>query len=197
MPTGLTHGVHDGKDDLRIYLWRVASQFFHHGEIDPIAKLRGELVSSFDHRSLEEAKVEMAKLRETTDEEFGAERARRHEGILRDDERSAKQKEVVRVRYEAMKAKVEAWTLPTPLLEGLKRLALKQLDESIEWDCRVRKDAPEVRQTPKEARAEAIQRGEESLARTGEDRLPHGVPHGVGGVRRSEADRVTRPDDTT
>jgi hypothetical protein len=176
MPSGLTHGVYEGKDDLRTYLWRIASQFFHHGEIDPVNKLRQEMTESFEHRSLEEAKVELQKLRETSDKDYAKQRAERRRECYKDSEESKRQKAQVRAHYEAMRAQVEAWELPSSLHEGVKALALKQLEESEKWDCTVYEDpglAAEKEASPKALRAEAIKRAEERLDRQKEYLADH------------------------
>jgi hypothetical protein len=45
----------------------------------------------------------------------------------------------LKARYEAMLAKVEAWTPPTEEHEGLKKFMIEQLTSSIEHDCRTSK----------------------------------------------------------
>lgn len=50
------------------------------------------------------------------------------------DEIEAKRK-AMKQRYEAMLAEAEAWTPPTPDHQGLKDFMVKQLTESIDFDC--------------------------------------------------------------
>ncbi len=69
-----------------------------------------------------------------------------------------RQTAIERARYEAMIAKVEAWTPPTPDHDGLKKFMLDQLRESVEWDCGGfggSGPAP-TRQTEAEWKAEAL-----------------------------------------
>jgi hypothetical protein len=49
--------------------------------------------------------------------------------------------DVVRERYEAMIAKVEAWVPPSPDHQELKAWMLRRLRESLDWDCRPRPPA--------------------------------------------------------
>jgi hypothetical protein len=47
------------------------------------------------------------------------------------------EKEALRTKYEAMLAQVQAWPVPTPDHVGLKDFMVTQIEQSIEWDCKV------------------------------------------------------------
>jgi hypothetical protein len=59
--------------------------------------------------------------------EFSAAMARHHE---RANERAA-----LKEKYQAMLNEAKAWTPPTPDHQGLKDFMVKQIEESIKWDC--------------------------------------------------------------
>lgn len=50
-------------------------------------------------------------------------------------EESSKQKDILRRRYNAMLLKVIKWTPPTPEHESLRKFMIKQIHDSLEWDC--------------------------------------------------------------
>lgn len=57
------------------------------------------------------------------------------EGYEKEIKEESAKKEVLRKRYNAMLLKVVKWTPPTPEHEGLRDFMIKQLHDSIEWDC--------------------------------------------------------------
>lgn len=48
----------------------------------------------------------------------------------------------LRDKYETMLQKVESWQPPTPDHTKLKEFMVKQLNESIEWDCNYERETP-------------------------------------------------------
>lgn len=57
------------------------------------------------------------------------------EGYRKEQEESSKQKDILRQRYNAMLLKVVNWTPPTSEHESLREFMIKQIHDSIEWDC--------------------------------------------------------------
>lgn len=53
----------------------------------------------------------------------------------KEQEESSRQKDILRRRYSAMLLKVVNWTPPTPEHESLREFMIKQIHDSIEWDC--------------------------------------------------------------
>lgn len=54
----------------------------------------------------------------------------------KNEEDERKSRAIQRKRYEAMLAKVRKWEPPTSEHENLKEFMIRQLEESIDWDCR-------------------------------------------------------------
>lgn len=57
------------------------------------------------------------------------------ESNIKDHEKSNKKKDVLRRRYNAMLLKVVKWNPPTPEHVNLKEFMIKQIHDSIKWDC--------------------------------------------------------------
>lgn len=140
MPTGYTADVADGKvADFPTFALRCARAFGALIEMrdapmnapipdefepstyyaDQIAKLEQELAELCDLTPLQAADRQMAEYQEA----------------IRGWRQRRKDRDERRVRYEKMRADVQAWTPPTPEHEGMKAFMLEQLDESIKWDC--------------------------------------------------------------
>lgn len=167
MPTGYTAPVQDGRvTNARDYLMDIARGFggFIHQRDDPHAPLKLPEVEDSDHvDALREAQEELAELRAMTPDEVAkAIDDEREKAIARKAEREETAR-IQRERYGAMIEQVEAWQPPTPDHEGVKEFALKQLAESIEFDCRVSDyyDVPAT--TPQKWLAERIARAERDI----------------------------------
>lgn len=61
--------------------------------------------------------------------------------------KSISDKETLKMKYNEMLIKVHAWVAPTDEHDGLKDFMVKQITESIDWDCKVYGEKP----TPKNA----------------------------------------------
>ncbi len=107
-------------------------------------------------KSEADARAQLLKLERMTPDEFNREaRAERDAGMKSWQERRERRK-AERVRYESMIAKVEAWTPPSAEHVGLKEFMVKQLRESIEFDCSEKYDDPPKFRTGEEWRVEKI-----------------------------------------
>lgn len=94
--------------------------------------------SDYHQKKIEEATALIAKLdgmdgeevETLASEDFDAEMKRYTDRIAKDRD--------LRGKYEAMLGQVQAWTPPTKDHEGFKTFMVKQLQESIEFDCNER-----------------------------------------------------------
>lgn len=85
--------------------------------------------------------------------------------------RMIKQSNDIRAKYEAMLAQVQAWTPPTPDHEGFKEFMVKQLTESIDFDCNAdfyEKEAP-VLLTASDWKQQKIARAQRDIERHREE----------------------------
>jgi hypothetical protein len=91
---------------------------------------------------LRDAKNELARLEWLTPDQAALEAAAAYDKAAADNDRYRADKAALRVKYEAMREKARAWTPPTPDHQGLKDFMIKQITESIEFDCTSYMDAP-------------------------------------------------------
>jgi len=95
---------------------------------------RKETIDPYHEKALASAKAELRKLEAMTIEQ--AKVLRDAEARERDAQRrlSAERSSKLRLRYEGMRTKVEAWAPPSPEHENLKRVMLEQLEQD-RIDC--------------------------------------------------------------
>lgn len=140
MPSAYTTPILEGSDTLDAYLWRIARGFGACLEQrdEPLSSptiLRYEVSPDYED-GLRKAERALERWRALSDDERRAEydthvaRRRRELHAERTD-----RAQTTRSRYLAMREQVEAWEPPTPDHEGLKEMALRQIDESLEWDA--------------------------------------------------------------
>lgn len=140
MPTGYTAPVQDGKiTEFRDFALQCARAFGALVEMrdEPMdAPIPEELKPSRYHdEAVVEAKAELAALERMSASACEALAEKHYQRYVREAEAFVKRQAQVRQRYEAMLAKVEAWTAPTRDHEGLKKFMADQLTESIRFDC--------------------------------------------------------------
>lgn len=148
MPTGITSDIYDGKDlTLRGYLLRVGRSMSYSimqrdSPLDEPPK-RSE-PSRYHAEALAKAEARVEELLGMLEEQAAPLAAEAHEQAMAryEHERAANQE--LRERYEKMIAAVEGWT-PDPLVAQTKEYALKQLRESLDFDCGYRSSPPQRR----------------------------------------------------
>jgi len=136
MPTGYTADVSNGTTtSLRSFAIRCARAFgaLAHMRDFPIDTPIDVQRNGYD-AELREAEAHLEMMREVSDKWIESSIERRHLEALEFEERYHRNVTVVRARYEAMLEKVTAWDAP-PQLRDLREFMLKQIRESIEWDC--------------------------------------------------------------
>lgn len=167
MPTGYTHGVQTGAitkfDD---FAWQCARAF---GALvllrdDMDAPIPEEFQPSDYHaKAIEAARAELVRLEAMTPEDANAEARRLYEQSAREYEGRVERKAAERHRYEAMLDKVRAWVPPSSDHVGMKDFMIKQLVESIDFDCNGTYDGRMKFQTGDEWRASAIKEARRSV----------------------------------
>jgi len=175
MSTGYTYAVKDGKvTELKDFAMQCARAFGACITMrdDPIdAEIPNAFEpSDFHAKSLAAAQARLADLRTMSDREIArAVDADYEKAVEYWRERMAKRK-AERERYEAMIAKVEAWTPPTDEHVGLKNFMLEQLRDSLDFDCGTSSfDKMPVRQTEAAWHAAQVAGAERRIARDAEE----------------------------
>lgn len=140
MPTGYTHRVQTGEvTEFRDFAMACARAFgacITMRDDSADAPIPDEFKpSNYFRKSLDKALAHYHKVAAMTTaeavESLAEHNAEQAKGRTSWEERNADYKR----RYEAMLAKVEAWTPPTADHEELKRFMVSQLTESIKFDC--------------------------------------------------------------
>lgn len=147
MPTGYTADVQSGKiTDFQTFALRCARAFGALIELrdEPSdAPIPSKLGRSDHHsKALREAAGRLQALKSMS--AAGAQRAANEANKEAEaaHERRVAEKKMQRDRYEAMLAKVSAWTPPSADHVDLRDFMLQQLRESIDFDCGGRDEAP-------------------------------------------------------
>lgn len=109
---------------------------------------------------VESARAGLAAAEARTHDDWVRETAEANQRRLTEYEESLRDSAVVAARYEAMKAKVEAWSPPTPEHAGLKKYMLEQIQDSTRYSGPGERPVP---QTADERRAMVLGMRESSL----------------------------------
>lgn len=140
MPTGYTADVQDGTvtefSEFAMQCARAFGALITMRDEPSDAPIPQEFApSNYNAERLVEAQRDLARLEAMTESEQKAAADAANAAAFKswDDRESTKAEQ--RARYEAMIQKVEAWEPPTADHNELKRFMLRQLRESIEFDC--------------------------------------------------------------
>jgi hypothetical protein len=120
--------------------------------------------SAYYDTSLAEARERLTRLLALTPDEAEDEALRAHLNAEEARAKYAREKEALRLKYEAMLADVEAWRPPTPDHQGLKNFMREQITESIRFDCGESAREGATKQAGAEWLAAAIADAERSVA---------------------------------
>lgn len=167
MPTGYTAEVSNGTTtSLCAFAIRCARAFgalAHMRDCPSDTPINVPQRNGYD-AELRDAEAHLATMRDVSDKWIESLIERRHLEALEFEERYHRNVTVVRARYEAMLEKVTSWDAP-PQLRDLREFMLKQIRESIAWDCPAPRPVriPE-RPTVAAFRAKEIAAAEERLA---------------------------------
>jgi hypothetical protein len=140
MPTGYTADVQSGKvtefPDFAMQCARAFGALIMMRDDPADAPIPEFQPSDYHSKALATAEADVARLSAMTAEQAQTEADAEHAKAVRQNNEWNAEKAACRERYEAMILKVDAWTPPTPDHNGLKEFMLKQLRESIDFDCR-------------------------------------------------------------
>lgn len=137
MPTGYTAGVADGSvTEFEPFIWQLARG------MGALVTMRDDHwdapvpeafePSAYSADRLAELRTERERLYALSDAEAQAEADQEHSAYLAARGKYFADNAARRDRYEAMIAKVKAWTAAP---EGIKEFALEQLERGLEFDC--------------------------------------------------------------
>lgn len=148
MPSGYTAPVQEGKvTEFREFAFSCARAFgalitMREDPSDAPIPERFEPDTKYHDGELARARKTLNEVEGMPADECEREAAAQHRHALEDRRKRKAEKDVVRQRYEAMLAKVEAWEPPSPDHIEMKNFMAKQLRDSIEWDCIVYGEEP-------------------------------------------------------
>jgi len=105
------------------------------------------VASDYNLKRLEETRVELNRIAEWSTEDIAREAEKEFQERLNSHNKYAHEKVDLRNKYNAMLARVVAWTPPTKEHEGLKDFMLQQIRDSIKWDC-IESEPPKLLSLP-------------------------------------------------
>lgn len=143
MPTGLTSKIYEGEDiTFKEFAILCARQFgaLVHMRDEPLdAPIRKREPETYYLKQLEKAKKDLANFlaNPPTEDSLAKEWEEKVEKMKKEDAETNKNHQELKARYEAMLKQVRAWNPPTIEHVNLKNFMIKQLNESILFDCSV------------------------------------------------------------
>lgn len=181
MPTGYTCSVQSGETtefaDFAMTCARAFGACISMRDSPSDAEIPSEFKPSSHHKErLAESRAELAKILAMTDREIAAAAEADYAEQVDAHRARALRRQTEKARYEAMLAKVAAWTPPTSEHIGLKDFMLEQLRSSIDHDCDGSYDAAPVLKTEWQWKENALER----------------VERGIGYHTKSDAEEVER-----
>lgn len=139
MPTGYTCKVQDGSVvELKDYILGCARQFgalVHMREDGKDVDIRYREVSDYHLEELNKAYARLKEVKIITDDEIQNKIDENYDENIKSMNRMLKNKKDSQKKYSDMIEKVNNWNPPTKEHNNLKEFALKQLRDSIDWDC--------------------------------------------------------------
>jgi hypothetical protein len=138
MPTGYTTNVQEGKVvELKDYILDCSRNFgalIHMRDDSNNTEIRYREVSDYHLKQLERAKNNYEEFKKLTDEEIQLKLDESYNQNLKDKKESLKRFEEGKQRYLDMLDKVKGWQPPSEEHINLKNFAIKQLEESLDFD---------------------------------------------------------------
>lgn len=140
MPTGYTSEIYDGKDvsgnDFLMQCARAFGACIMMRDESLDSKLPEEFQPSAYHKErIKEAKTELKKYQNMTIEEAILEIEKNYQNTIRSSKESRKKYSDMKNRYLNTLADVLTWQPPTDEHKELKKFAIQQLQDSINYDC--------------------------------------------------------------
>ncbi|MFD1179648.1 hypothetical protein ACFQ3W_25575 [Paenibacillus puldeungensis] len=119
--------------------------------------------SKYNLESLEKAKAQLKEFTDMSVEEAENRAEEEYQNDVKKYHEILNQKRELRIRYEKLLANVEAWTPPTSEHLELKQFCIKQLEDSIDWDCDEKYLTPPVRISGEEYQKSAIEKAQKEI----------------------------------
>lgn len=139
MPTGYTCDVQNGKiTEFKDFALKCARAFGANIMMrdDPMdAPIKEYEPSSYHKEALEKAEKRLPEVQEMSPQECEEQAEKEYTEAKERNEKYISEANEQRERYEQMLEKVRSWIPPTSEHQGLKEFMIKQLTDSIEWDC--------------------------------------------------------------
>lgn len=142
MPTGYTSPIYNGDDiSFKDFAIRCAKQFgaFIHMREDFLdSKVVKRTLDDYYKRCFDKAESELKKFKENppTREFLTKEWEKKLRAIIEEDFKEEEKRFALKTRYETMLKQVKDWTPPTLEHKPLKDFMIRQLEDSIECDCK-------------------------------------------------------------
>lgn len=143
MPTGLTAKIYNGEEisfkDFALLCARQFGALVHMRDEDLDAPITQREPDTYYLEELNETKkkLEEFKANPPTKEFLAKEWKEVLERLKKEDAEHNKKASELRLRYLEMLRQVQAWVPPTKEHTKLKEFMIKQLEDSIRWDCTV------------------------------------------------------------
>jgi hypothetical protein len=169
MPSGYTAAIKDGID-FKTFALQCARAF---GALvmmrdDPADAPIPERFEPSDYhvRAIAEAQQRLNELDGMPVDEAGREAQAQYVKEVQSRRDRIAENDALRVKYQAMLKQVDAWEVPTPDHEGLKKFMREQIESSIEFDCNndyYLRTMP-VLKTPLEWRSEQVEKARRDIS---------------------------------
>lgn len=169
MPTGYTATLHDGEQSFEDYAWGIARAFgalimMRDAPKDaPIPETFGADTGYYDNQ-IAAAREDLRTLTTVSVEEAGRRAQEEHHESLQCADRERARRGAIRVRYEEMLARAEAYEPPTADHVHFKEMMVSQLREAIDFDCGMEYWPTTPLRTPQEWVENQRERAERDLA---------------------------------
>ena len=141
MPTGYTADIGDKDITFKQFVWSCARNF------DALVMMRDDPIdaeipeefkpSNYDKESLEKAYRELKDLDQISEKEATLKAIEECNKKNKQEKEYEEKKLVLKNKYLFMLEKVKAWNPPSPDHENLKKFMISQIEESIDFDCKV------------------------------------------------------------
>ena len=140
MTSNFTRKIEDNDDyTFEDFVWRCARGIGYLAgqrdtDLDAPIKIPSNR-STYYEDSLKSDKEELALLLSTGGEKWEEKNRKEFKANKKRLQKDIEKSKKLKVKFDAMKKKLDAWKVPTEEHEGLKRLMTEQLEQGIKYDC--------------------------------------------------------------
>lgn len=138
MPSGYTEKLYKTDQSFEEFVWTCAhgmGALYHLRDESCKSKITFPEACSYYVEELPKTEKELKEFLSLSDEQLKTRLDYEHKNSVRERKESRKVQKARLARYSKMLKKVESWNPPTKDHEGLKRLLIEQLKDSIDFDC--------------------------------------------------------------